>query len=176
MLDSNYIGEIRMFAGNFAPVNWQFCDGSILPINENEILYSLLGTTYGGDGVNTFGIPDLRGRVPVHAGTGIGLTPVVLGQKAGTEQVNISLNQMPAHSHALMAQTAEGNANLPRDNAFADTGAQDPDFALVSVNPDVVMGVQSVSFIGSNIPVEISQPSLAINYIISLMGIYPTPN
>lgn len=176
MLDSNYIGEIRMFAGNFAPVNWQFCDGSILSISENETLYTLLGTTYGGDGINTFGVPDLRGRVPVHTGTGTGLMPVVLGQKAGTEQVSISLNQMPAHSHTLMAQSAEGNANLPRDNAFADTGAQDPDFALVSVNPDVVMGAQSVSFTGNNIPVDISQPSLAINYIISLIGVYPTPN
>ncbi|QNN43773.1 phage tail protein [Pedobacter roseus] len=176
MLDSNYVGEIRMFAGTFAPVNWHLCDGATLPISQNEVLYTLLGTTYGGDGVTTFAIPDLRGRVPVHMGTGPGLTPVVLGQKSGTEQVTMTVSQMASHTHPLMAQSAEGNANLPTNNAFANTGSTDPDFAPNTVTPDVVMGSQSVSSAGGNVPFGISQPSLAVNYIIALNGIYPARN
>lgn len=176
MLESNYVGEIRMFAGSFSPAGWKLCDGSLLPISQNEVLYTLLGTTYGGDGVTTFAIPDLRGRVPVHAGNGAGLSPVVLGQKAGTEQVTMTVNQMPAHSHPLMAQSAEGNANLPTNNAFANTGSSDPDFAPGTVTPDVQMGVQSIGQTGGNQPFSINQPSLAINYIIALFGIYPARN
>jgi microcystin-dependent protein len=174
MLDSNYVGEIRMYAGSYAPASWKFCDGSLLSISQNEVLFSLIGTTYGGDGQTTFAIPDLRGRVPVHVGTGPGLSTVVLGQKSGTESVTMTVSQMPAHTHLLMAQLTEGNTNMPANNAFADTGAADPDFALGSVTPDVVMGNQSVSFTGNNTPISINQPSLAINYIIALYGVYPT--
>jgi microcystin-dependent protein len=173
MLDSNYIGEIRMYAGIYAPSSWKFCDGSLLPISQNETLFTLLGTTYGGDGQTTFALPDLRGRVPVHAGNGPGLSPVVLGQVSGTESVTMTIGQMPAHNHPLMAQLAEGNVSTPTGNAFADTGSADPDFALGSVTPDVVMGNNSVSPTGGNTPFSINQPSLAINYIIALYGVYP---
>lgn len=174
MLDSNYIGEIRMYAGTYAPSSWKFCDGSLLSISENDALFALIGTTYGGDGQSTFAIPDLRGRVPVHVGTGPGLSPVMIGEKAGQESVTMTVGQMPAHNHLLMAQLAEGNANTPANNAFADTGSADPDFALGTVTPDVVMGNQSVSLTGNNTPISINQPSLAINYIIALAGIFPT--
>jgi microcystin-dependent protein len=174
MLDSNYVGEIRMYAGSFAPVSWKICDGSLLSISENEVLFTLIGTTYGGDGQTTFAIPDLRGRVPVHVGTGPGLPTVVLGQKSGAESVTMAVGQMPAHTHPLMAQLAEGNSNTPANNIFANTGSADPDFALGTVTPDVVMGTNSVSPVGGSTPISINQPSLAINYIIALYGIFPT--
>src|ERR1700761_932213 len=111
-----YVGEIRMFAGNFNPNGWRFCDGSLLPISENETLFQLLGTTYGGDGVNTFQLPDLRGRVPIHMGTGGGAT-YVIGQLAGVENVTLTTAQIPAHSHTVNA-TASSQVQQPNANTF----------------------------------------------------------
>ncbi|MGM9478961.1 phage tail protein [Pedobacter sp. GSP4] len=176
MLDSPYIGEIRIFAGNFAPLNWKVCDGSLQPISQYETLFALIGTTYGGDGQSTFALPDLRGRVPVHVGTGGGLSPVVLGQKAGVESVTMTTNQMPSHTHPLMAQSAEANANLPATNAFANTGSGDLDYALGTVAPDAQLGNQSISVAGGSAPFDIVQPSLVVNYIISMAGVWPSQN
>jgi microcystin-dependent protein len=106
-----YVGEIRMFAGSFAPINWAICDGSLLPISENETLFVLIGTTYGGDGESTFALPDLRGRAPVHMGTGSGLTPRFLGEAAGVETVTLTAAQIPAHTHTLNASKGAGAAN-----------------------------------------------------------------
>lgn len=170
-----YVGEIKMFAGTYAPVNWAICDGSLMSISENQVLYTLLGTTYGGDGVSTFGIPDLRGRAPVHAGTGAGLPTAVLGQKAGTENSTLTTAQMPAHTHSINAQSAEGNANLPTNNLFADTGATDKDYAAAST-ANTTMGNQAIVPVGGNLPYSICQPSLCITFIISLFGIFPSQN
>ena len=170
-----YIGEVKMFAGTYAPVNWAICDGSLMSISENEVLFTLLGTTYGGDGITTFALPDMRGRAPVHAGTGAGLPNVVLGQKAGTENSSLTINQMPSHSHTIAAQTAEGNTNLPTGNVFADTGATDPDYAASST-ANVIMGLQAIGLSGNNVPYSICQPSLCITFIIALVGIFPSQN
>src|SRR3954449_11195634 len=111
-----YVGEIRMFAGNFAPAGWMFCEGQLLPISENEILFQLIGTTYGGDGQSTFALPDLRGRIPLHFGNGF-----VLAETGGAESVTLTVNQIPAHSHALLATTSLGTATTPQDNLLAES-------------------------------------------------------
>src|SRR5947209_5508270 len=118
-----YVGEIRMFGGNFAPAGWMFCDGQLLPISENEILFNLIGTTYGGDGQSTFALPDLRGRVPIHQGTGSDGNTYTLAESAGVEQVTLTTNQMPQHNHAFIVSTAIGGANTPQNNLLAQSSA-----------------------------------------------------
>src|SRR5882762_1788020 len=103
-----YVGEIRMFAGNFPPNGWMFCDGQLLPISENETLFQLIGTTYGGDGQSTFALPDLRGRLPIHQGSGF-----ILAETGGSEEITLTVNQLPAHSHAMLASTGPGTVNAP---------------------------------------------------------------
>jgi microcystin-dependent protein len=166
-MSTSYIGEIRIFAGTFAPVGWSFCDGSIIPISENETLYNLIGTTYGGDGQQTFALPDLRGRVPIHQGTGY-----VIGSKAGTEQVTLAANQLPAHTHALAATQNAGNQPSPvgflpaANNVVKLYSSEAPNTALApaSILPSV----------GGNQPHENRQPYLCVNFIISLYGLYPS--
>lgn len=174
----NYIGEVRMFAGNFSPVGWAFCNGQLLPISGNEALYTLVGTTYGGDGQNTFGLPDLRGRTPVHYGTGPGLPPVVQGQIAGTEEITLITAQMPSHTHTINAQTSAGNSPAPGNNIFADTGVNDNEYTpfVNGAGTNVTMGASSVLSAGGNQPYSICQPSVCVTFIIALNGIFPTQN
>lgn len=166
-----YVGEIRMFAGNFAPVGWLFCEGQRLPIAEYEVLYNLIGTTYGGDGQQTFQLPDLRGRVPVSQGTGPGLGPRVMGEKAGVEEVALTTSQLAAHEHGALAVAANGNQASPSNNALAGSEAT----ALYSLgDPDVQLAPSAVTVVGGGQPHGNLQPSLCVNYIISLFGIYPS--
>src|SRR5436853_5980883 len=116
-----YVGEIRIFAGNFAPAGWMFCEGQLLPISENETLFQLIGTTYGGDGQSTFGLPDLRGRIPLHQGNGF-----ILAETGGSEQITLTVQQIPAHSHALLAGNVTGNSSLPQDNFLAKSTSNTP--------------------------------------------------
>src|SRR5690349_11535310 len=119
-----FLGEIKLFCGNYAPIGWAFCDGSLLPISENDALYALIGTTYGGDGINTFALPDLRGRVAIHQGQGPGLSPYVMGETGGAETVTLTTNNLPQHTHRIIASTQAGKAASPADAllAVANTG------------------------------------------------------
>lgn len=171
-MSSPYVGEIRMFAGNFAPSGWMFCDGSTLPISENDTLFNLIGTTYGGDGQSTFNIPNLSSRVPVHMGTLSGVS-YPIGQVAGTEQETISVATMPAHNHPLQASANTGTATPPGGNVLGVTGAGIS--LYYEGQPNNPMNAASVTPLGGGQPHENVQPFLCINFIISLFGIYPSP-
>ncbi len=169
-----FLAEIRIFAGNFAPRGWALCDGQLLPINNYQALYSLLGTTYGGDGRTTFALPDLRGRLVVHAGDGAGLTPRKLGAKGGAETVTLTAAELPAHSHTVQCVSAVGNKTLPAGHLpAAEAVAKD----LWSSN--AANGTMKASMIkntgGSNSHNNV-QPYLAVNYIIALQGLFPSRN
>ena len=168
------IGEIRMFAGNFAPTGWAFCQGQLLPIAQNQALFSLLGTTYGGNGTTTFALPDLRGRVPVGFGQGPGLSNRVIGEQFGSELVTLNINQMPSHNHTVNAVTTEGNQNLPTNSLPANTKALDKEYS--DANANTTMKATMVNPTGGNQPFGVSQPSLGVNFIIALQGIYPSRN
>jgi len=169
-----FLGEIRMFAGNFAPKGWAFCQGQLLLIAQNQALFALLGTTYGGDGRTTFALPDLRGRVPVGFGQGPGLSNRVIGQQFGTETVTLTTAQMPAHSHTVNAVTTEGNQNLPTNSLPANTKALDKEYS--DANANTTMKATMVNPTGGNQPFGVTQPSLGVNFIIALQGIYPSRN
>ncbi|CAN0094302.1 unnamed protein product [Chrysoparadoxa australica] len=175
-----FLAEISMFGGNFAPRGWAFCDGQILPINQNQSLYSLLGTTYGGDGRTSFALPDLRGRIPVHSGNGSvgpGLSPYVLGQKGGAETVTLNVSEIPSHNHgvAMRAESRAGSVADPAGNMLAsgssifrtNTPADDVDMDAAMIQQFNVGGGQS----HYNMP-----PFLAVNYIIALQGQFPSRN
>jgi microcystin-dependent protein len=160
-----YVGEIRIFAGNFYPAGWMFCEGQLMPISENETLFQLIGTTYGGDGESTFALPDMRGRVPLHQGNGF-----ILAETGGVEEVTLTANQIPAHAHPVIASAAPGYANRP-------TGlvpAASPTVDLYDTVPNGVLAAGSVSPTGGSQPHENRQPFLAVNHIISLYGIFPS--
>jgi microcystin-dependent protein len=164
-----YVGEIRMFAGNFAPAGWMFCEGQLLPISENETLFQLIGTTYGGDGQSTFALPDLRGRIPLHQGNGF-----ILAETGGAEEITLTVQQTPAHSHAFLATSDTATATAPANNVLAaSTGATvspyGADAPLTSLNG------QSISPVGGSQPHTNFQPYLCIDFIISLFGIFPSP-
>ena len=162
-----YVGEIRMFAGNFAPAGWMFCEGQHLSISENETLFQLIGTTYGGNGQDTFALPDLRGRLPLHMGNGF-----ILAETGGVEEVTLTVSQIPAHSHSLLASTSAGTNTSPVINVLAESVVINPyieDQANSNMNPD------AVSAVGGSQPHTNFQPYLCINFIISLFGIYPSP-
>jgi microcystin-dependent protein len=166
-MSNPYVGEIRMFPGNFAPLGWAFCDGSVLAIADNDVLFNLIGTTYGGDGVNTFALPDLRGRAPIHQGNGF-----VIGQKAGVETVTLTLNQLPIHSHLPQAAASgSGNpANSPAGNVWSGwTGGQ-----FSSQPPAVSMSPTAITSDGGSQAHDNMAPFLAINFIISLFGVFPS--
>jgi microcystin-dependent protein len=162
-----YVGEIRMFAGNFAPNGWMFCEGQLLPISENETLFNLIGTTYGGDGESTFALPDLRGRIPLHQGNG-----VILAETGGAEEITLTVQQIPAHSHPVLATMTVANDAAPAANIPAQTGTFD---AYQSSPPTAQMAAQSISPVGGSQPHANFQPYLCLNYIISLFGIFPSP-
>ena len=165
-----YVGEIRMFAGNFAPAGWMFCEGQLLPISENETLFQLIGTTYGGDGQSTFGLPDLRGRLPIHMGNGF-----ILAEIGGAEEITLTVQQIPAHSHVFLATSDAASATAP---APSETFAR----ALASTitpygtdAPNVNMSPQMLGPVGGSQPHTNFEPYLCIDFIISLFGIFPSP-
>ena len=162
-----YVGEIKMFGGNFAPVGWMFCDGSPLQISQYDVLFNLIGTTYGGDGQTTFNLPDLRGRLPIHKS---GSFPI--GMSSGVETVTLNTNQMPAHPHAMMASKDVANAPNPRDTVLAVSPQLS---AFLDVDPTVAMSPQFLGGAGSSQPHNNMQPYLCVSFIISLYGIYPPP-
>lgn len=163
-----YVGEIRMFGGNFAPMDWHFCDGSLLPISTYDVLYSLIGTTYGGDGVNTFAVPDLRGRVPLGMGQGPGLSSYVQGQMAGAEQVTLLSTQIPQHTHTLLASTDTGSGNTP-GGAFLGNAP-----LYTEGTPGLSLAADAMGAAGNGLPHANLQPSLSLNFIIALNGLYPS--
>lgn len=168
-----YVGEIRMFAGNFAPAGWMFCSGQLLPISENETLFQLIGTTYGGDGQSTFGLPDLRGRVPVHVGTLAGTT-FTLAESAGVEEVTLTTQQIPIHTHPHGCSTGAGVNTSDPQNAIASKA----DLSQYSTAaPDAQMGTPAMTsdIVGGSQPHTNFMPYLCINFIISLFGIFPSP-
>jgi microcystin-dependent protein len=161
-----YVGEIRIFAGNFAPAGWMFCDGQLLPISENETLFNLLGTMYGGDGQSTFGLPDLRGRLPLHQGNGF-----VLAQNGGAETVTLQTQQIPAHTHPMLASTAPGTQNSPSNSVTASSASI---LLYIQDVTDNNLAASAVSPAGGSQPHTNFQPYLCVNFIISLFGIFPS--
>jgi microcystin-dependent protein len=161
-----YVGEIRMFAGNFAPAGWMFCEGQTLPISENETLFQLIGTTYGGDGQETFVLPDLRGRIPIHQGDGF-----TLAETGGAEEITLTINQVPAHSHPLMASKNIASEGLPTGNVLGAMTSLD---LYISDVPNVNLNAQAIAPVGGNQPHTNFQPYLCVNFIISLFGIFPS--
>lgn len=165
-----FIGEIRMFAGNFAPAGWAFCDGQQLPISENEALFQLIGTQYGGDGESTFNLPNLQSRIPIHQGQGPGLTNRTLAEQAGVESVTLTTQQMPVHSHAFIASTNVGGAINPANQVLgAGTNVQ----FFRAILPNVPMAANIILPEGGSQPHDNLMPYLCINYILSLFGIFP---
>ncbi len=165
-----YVGEIRMFAGNFAPIGWLFCDGQLLSIADNDTLFQLIGTTYGGDGQTTFALPDLRGRVPIHQGSGF-----LMGESGGVEQVTLTASQIPAHSHPALASSNPGTGTSPSGNVFASlAGATNSAYGTDA--PHVLLSPDSATASGGSQPHSNLQPYLCVNFIISMFGIFPTPN
>jgi microcystin-dependent protein len=167
-----FVGEIKMFAGNFAPRGYAFCDGQLLSTSQNDALFSLFGTIYGGDGKTTFGLPDLRGRIPVHAGQGAGLSDRKLGQKTGSEWVTLTLNQLPYHNHY-----AEGSNNMATDetlNGRVLAGSQGGNFYNSSASSQVQLENGVVTNSGGNQPHNNMMSTLGIHFIVALVGIYPS--
>ena len=162
-----YVGEIRMFAGNFAPAGWMFCDGQLLPISENETLFQLIGTTYGGDGQSTFALPDLRSRVPIHNGNGF-----ILAEQGGAEEVTLTVQQIPAHSHPLIGSSSTGSTSIPENGFLAKSTSNTP---YTPFPPDRNLRPNSISPTGGSQPHTNFQPYLCISFIISLFGIFPSP-
>lgn len=163
-----YVGEIRMFAGNFPPSGWMFCEGQLLPISENETLFNLIGTTYGGDGQSTFGLPDLRGRLPIHQGGGF-----PLATSGGAEEVTITSQQLPLHNHPMLASTSPATTNAPTGAMLAEQATINlflADAVTTTMNPG------SIQPVGGNQPHTNFQPYLCIDFIISLFGIFPSQN
>jgi microcystin-dependent protein len=170
--DQPYISEIRMFAGDFAPLGWAFCEGQFLSISQYEALFQLIGTTYGGDGQVTFALPDLRGRAPVHMGQGPGLSPYSLGQVGGVEQLTLTVPELPAHSHAAGASNANGTSDDPTGRVPARNAAGVPQYGT-TVDANLAPGAMLPT--GGSSPHGNMQPYLCIHYIICLEGIFPTP-
>ncbi|HEX8366671.1 MAG TPA: tail fiber protein [Allosphingosinicella sp.] len=160
-----YVGEIRMFAGNFAPAGWMFCEGQLLPISENETLFQLIGTTYGGDGESTFALPDLRGRLPVHQGNGF-----ILAETGGAEEITLTVNQIPVHTHAALVSTNPAT-DLNATNSLV--GSSPSINFFIEQEPDVAMNAQSVIPVGGSQPHTNFQPYLCVDFIISLFGLFP---
>jgi microcystin-dependent protein len=171
-MSNPFIGEIRMFGGSFAPAGWAFCDGQQMPISENDTLFSLIGTTYGGDGQQTFALPDLRGRLPMHMGTGGGLSPRVIGEMGGVETVTLAAQQIPVHSHPPLAVSGSGNQATPQNGVWASASTS----RYSSNAPSLAMNNTLINSAGGNQPHENLMPYLTISFIISLFGIYPTQN
>ncbi len=167
-----FIGMIVGFGGNFAPRGWALCQGQLMSIAQNTALFSILGTTYGGNGQSTFALPDLRGRYPMQQGTGPGLSPYVLGEQGGVETVTLITTQMPMHNHLINASTEDAGAKNPNGQVLATTTAS----AYVATPIDTTMNPQSIGLAGGSQPHENMSPFLAINFLIALEGIFPSRN
>lgn len=164
-----YVGEIRMFAGNFAPAGWMFCEGQLLPISENETLFQLIGTTYGGDGQSTFALPDLRGRIPIHQGNGF-----ILAETGGAEEITLTVPQIAAHSHAYLCSSNTATTAAPQNAVLSAA----PDVNTLPYNTDAPLTTlqpSSISPVGGSQPHTNFQPYLCVDFIISLFGIFPSP-
>ena len=174
-MSTPYIGEIRMFGGNFAPQGWAFCSGATMPISENEALFNLIGTTYGGDGQATFNLPNLSGRIPIHAGQGPGISQnYQIGEQAGVESVTLTTQQLPSHNHVLLASSSPGNRASP---AGAVPAKHRDHKAFVAAGPDPrQLNPQTLSPAGGSQPHENMPPYLCVSFVISLFGIFPTPS
>jgi microcystin-dependent protein len=162
-----YVGEIRMFGGNFPPVGWLFCDGQQLPISENETLFQLIGTTYGGDGQETFNLPNLQSRVPIHQGNGF-----ILAETGGAEEITLTTQQIPSHSHPILVNSQQGNTPNPQNSLLA--GSPNLDLYIQDI-ANVPLAANSISPVGGSQPHTNLQPYLCITFIISLFGIFPSP-
>lgn len=162
-----YVGEIRMFAGNFAPAGWMFCEGQLLPISENETLFQLIGTTYGGDGQETFALPDLRGRIPIHQGNGFNLA-----ETGGVETVTLTIQQTPNHGHAFLGSTDVANSPNPGGSVLARSGQVS---MFINSDPTIAMSPNIIGPVGGSQPHDNFQPYLCVDFIISLFGIFPSP-
>ena len=167
-----FVGEIRNFAGNFRPAGWAFCEGAPMPISENEVLFQLIGTTYGGDGEETFNLPDLRGKIPVHQGTGGGMT-YTLGESGGVQQVTLTVQQIPTHTHALIGSKDAGNQSTPVN--FILAASNTISMYKAAAVTGALNAASGASPVGGSQPHENMQPYLCINFIISLFGVYPSP-
>lgn len=166
-----FVGEIRMFGGSFAPAGWMLCQGQLLPISENETLFNLIGTTYGGDGQATFGLPDLQGRIPIHVGQGPGISQTYqLGEQGGTESVTLSVNQIPNHTHTLIGSSDIATDPGPKDDMLATSSLLQP---YVGIAPDANMAANAIGPVGGSQPHDNMMPFLVVSYIISLFGIFP---
>ena len=166
-MSTPYIGEIRMFGFGHTPIGWQACDGSLLPISQYDALFALIGTTYGGDGQSTFALPDLRGRIPIHQGNGF-----ILAETGGAEEITLTVNQIPAHSHALLASTAPGTEATPGQHLLAAP----PGTGLYVEDPaSAALYTMAVTATGGSQPHTNFQPYLCVSFIISLFGIFPSP-
>jgi microcystin-dependent protein len=164
-----YVGEIRMFGGNFAPAGWMFCEGQLLPISENETLFQLIGTTYGGDGESTFALPDLRGRLPMHQGNGF-----ILAETGGAEEITLTTQQIPAHTHPFLASGNNAASTSPTNS----TPAVESVFGVLPYGTDApkpTLNPASISSVGGSQPHSNFQPYLCVDFIISLFGIFPSP-
>ena len=171
-MSSPYVGEIRMFGGNFPPNGWMTCDGQILQISQYDTLFNLIGTTYGGDGQNTFALPNLSGRVPLHMGTGTLGTTYTIGEMGGVQTVTLTIPQIPNHTHPFLASTNTAGGQDPTNNTVGQVGATQ---IYHAANPTAAMSGNAVGPAGGSQPHDNMQPYLAFTYIISLYGIYPSP-
>jgi len=164
-----FIGEVKIISWNFAPKGWAFCNGQLLPINQNQALFSILGTSYGGNGQTNFALPDMRGRAPIHTG---GSIDAILGQSSGEEFHTLTISEMPAHNHLINASTTAGNVNNPSGNLLGANASPiyQPPGSLVA------MAQENIGFVANNQPHENRSPFLVLNYIVALVGIFPSRN
>ena len=162
-----YVGEIRMFAGNFAPAGWMFCEGQLLPISENETLFQLIGTTYGGDGQSTFGLPDLRGRIPIHQGNGF-----ILAETGGAEEITLTVAQMASHGHPYLASNNTASQTSPQNNVVSQTGQA---YLYLQDTASQAFAANALGPTGGSQPHTNFQPYLCVDFIISLFGLFPSP-
>jgi microcystin-dependent protein len=170
-MSNPFVGEIRLFAGNFAPQGWAFCDGQLLSIAQSEVLFNLIGTTYGGDGQTTFALPDLRGRVPVHQGNN-GQSSYIIGQEGGMETVTLVPSQMPQHTHAMLASTSAASATHGPSEVLGSSAMN----FYGTGTPDMAMDPNALTQVGGGQPHENMPPFVALSYIVSMFGIYPSQN
>jgi microcystin-dependent protein len=176
-----YVGQMMMFAGTFAPAGWALCQGQLVPISENDTLFQLIGTTYGGDGQETFGLPNMAGRIPIHQGTGPGLSPYVIGESGGTESVTLTTQQIPQHNHLVVTNNNQGSASTPNPSTIMSAqnignGSNTPNaFAPYASATQVTLPATTIQNTGGSQPHNNIQPVLCMSWIIALYGVYPSP-
>lgn len=182
-MDQPFLAAIFLFASNFAPTGYAFCAGQLLAISSNTALFSLMGTTYGGNGISTFGLPDLRGRAPIGQGQGPGLNPYVLGQQGGNENITILTSNLPSHNHSIAVSSAAGTTGVPGTTTYLAKGPSTGSGPNATVEktysttaPDTTLSPSAVGITGSNVPISVLSPYLAVSYIVALVGIFPSRN